>query len=254
MLLAIARRDHKIAAMVAGPTTSGVPVRPTVIPPLKHGDRLARAEFERRYDAMPNLKRAELIEGVVHVPPATRWDNHAVPRADLIACFGYYRGGTPGVRVGDAGSIRLDLTNEPQPDITMLIDPALGGLAVISSDDYIEGSPELVAEISASSISTDLNSKLAVYQRNGVREYVVWRVYEGEIDWYSLAYGQYQKLAKHSDGAVHSMVFPGLWIDVAAIIRGDIATAIRMIQQGLDSAEHQAFVALLQTRRKSPSD
>src|SRR6185437_6738239 len=99
------------------------------LPPLEQGDRLTRDEFERRYDAMIGLKKAELIEGVVQMPPAVRWENHATPHADLVACLVFYRGATPGVRVGDNGSIRLDLENEPQPDVAMIIEPALGGQA-----------------------------------------------------------------------------------------------------------------------------
>jgi len=38
--------------------------RPRVLP-LEPGDHLTREEFERRYDATPGLKKAELIEGVV---------------------------------------------------------------------------------------------------------------------------------------------------------------------------------------------
>lgn len=35
--------------------------------PLENGDRLSRFEFEHRYQAMPELKKAELVEGVVYI-------------------------------------------------------------------------------------------------------------------------------------------------------------------------------------------
>ena len=44
------------------------PPKQVRIPPLENGDRLTVAEFERRYEAMPELKKAELINGVVHIP------------------------------------------------------------------------------------------------------------------------------------------------------------------------------------------
>ena len=72
------------------------PLRRSVrqVPPLGPGDRLTRHEFERRYDAMHDLKKAELLEGVVFVPtPAVRWDFHATPHADIIAWLVFYEKG-----------------------------------------------------------------------------------------------------------------------------------------------------------------
>ena len=108
------------------------------IPPLEPGDHLTRDEFERRYDAMPGLKKAELIEGVVYLSSPVRWDHHARPHIDVSTWLGVYAAHTPGVQVGDNGSVRLDGGNMPQPDVAMMIDPALGGQAVIGEDDYIE--------------------------------------------------------------------------------------------------------------------
>src|SRR5438093_4661742 len=83
------------------------------VPPLEAGDHLTRAEFERRYEAMPELKKAELIEGVVFMPSPVRFTQHGGQQADLIAWMGVYRANTPGVRVGDNSTVRLDLDNEP---------------------------------------------------------------------------------------------------------------------------------------------
>src|SRR5712692_1524440 len=106
------------------------------IPPLENGDRLTRAEFERRYDAMPHLKKAELLEGVVYVPPPVSFDEHGGPHFDLITWLGLYRIATPGVRGGDNASLRLDLDNEPQPDAFLLVLPTHGGQARLSKDGY----------------------------------------------------------------------------------------------------------------------
>src|SRR5437764_514536 len=152
-------------------------------PPLENGDRLTRIEFERRYAAMPEVKKAELIEGVVYMPSPVRFEFHAGPHFDLITWAGLYRVSTPGVRGGDNGTLRLDLDNEHQPDVLLMILPGHGGRARIDADGYVAGPPELIAEVAASSVSIDLHARLNAYRRNGVPEYVVWRVYDREIDW-----------------------------------------------------------------------
>jgi hypothetical protein len=148
--------------------------------------------------------------------------------------------------VGDNSTVRLDLDNEPQPDAVMIIDPARGGQARVSADDYIEGAPELVGEIAASSAGIDLNSKLRVYRRNGVREYLVWRVLDQAIDWFVLRHSRYERLAPGSSGAYQSEVFSGLWLDPSALVRFDLAAVLQVLQQGLASPEHAAFVTRLQ--------
>src|SRR5947209_7849232 len=127
--------------------------KPPPTPPLVSGDHLTRAEFERRFDATPGLKKAELIEGVVYVAPPVSHDGHSHPHADLITVLGVYRAATSGVTGGDNGSIRLDLDNMPQPDAYLLIEPAFGGQARIDADGYVTGAPEFIAEIAATSAS-----------------------------------------------------------------------------------------------------
>src|SRR5215831_14451188 len=222
------------------------------VPPLENGDRLTRAEFERRYDAMPHLKKAELIEGVVYVPSPVRYRRHGAPHALLITWLGYYTASTPGVGVSDNSTARLDLDNEPQPDAFLFIDPACGGQTRLSSDDYIEGAPELVAEVASSSVSYDLHAKLYAYRRNGVREYLVWRVLDQAIDWFVLRAGQYEPLPVDANGLVRSEVFPGLWLAPAALLRGDLTAVLASVQQGLGSPEHAAFVTRLHPPATTP--
>ena len=221
------------------------------IPPLENGDTLTRAEFERRYEAMPHLKKAELIEGVVYVPSPVRHSYHGHQHAHLINWLGHYEAHTPGVEVSDNVTVRLDLDNEPQPDALLFIDPACGGHALIDADGYIEGAPELVAEVASSSVSYDLHAKLRVYRRNGVREYIVWRVLDQEIDWFVLCSGQYERLPLDTEGLYRSEIFSGLWLDPAALLRGDLATVLAVVQRGLASPEHAAFAARL--RPPSPT-
>ena len=182
------------------------------IPPLEPGDRLTRDEFERRYEAMPQGIKAELLEGVVHMPSPTRFRRHGRPHSHLIPWLGHYESGTPGVEAGDNSTPRLDIDNEPQPDAVLLIDPTCGGQTHISADDYIEDAPECVAEVATNSVSIDLHTKFEVYQRSGVHEYLVWRMLEQAIDWFVLRGRQYERLCQmcKESSAVKSSLVCGL--------------------------------------------
>lgn len=223
------------------------PILPS-LPPLENGDHLTREQFEDRYHAMPHLKKAELIEGVVYMPSPVRLDQHGSPHAALIGWLTVYWANTPGVRVGADSTIRLDLENEPQPDVLLLIEPNSGGQARIDGDGYVEGAPELVAEVAASSAAIDLHTKFRVYRRNNVREYLVWRVLDRAFDWFVLRGDQYDRLEPVA-GVYRSEQFPGLWLDPDALTRFDLAAVFRVLQQGLAGAEHTAFVARLQESR-----
>jgi hypothetical protein len=216
------------------------------VPPLQAGDRLTRAEFERRYNATPWIRKAELIEGVVYVPSPVNHSNHGLQHFDLNAWLGFYAALTPGVEGGCESTVRLDLDNEPQPDGFLSILPSHGGRVKRTEDGYLEGGPELVGEVAASSVSYDLHAKLNVYRRNGVLEYIVWRVLDKQIDWFMLREGQYERVMPDANGTVRSRTLSGLWLDVAAMIRGDMATVMKVLQQGLESTEHAEFVARLQ--------
>src|SRR5438093_2934648 len=164
-------------------------------PLLEPGDRLSRDEFERRYDRMPHLKKAELIEGIVYMPSPVRVKKHAEPHGQLAAWLVTYATETPGVACADNGTVRLDLDNEPQPDLVLMKLPEKGGQARISADDYIEGPPELAVEIVGSSRAYDLHQKKGAYRRNGVREYLVWITGEHRLIWWELRDDEYHEIA-----------------------------------------------------------
>lgn len=225
-------------------STTQTPKTPTAsLPLLEAGDRLTRAEFERRYEASPRIKKAELLEGVVYVPSPARLQQHGRPHAQILGWLVHYEAGTPGVIAADNATARLDLDNEPQPDALLLIDPERGGQVRISDDDFIEGAPELVVEVAASSVSYDLHVKLNVYRRNGVREYVVWRVHDRQFDWFVLNEGVYDRREPDPDGLYRSTVFPGLWLDPNALLNGDLATVLAALNRGMATPEHAAFLA-----------
>lgn len=213
---------------------------PLTIPPLESGDRLTRAEFERRYDAMPNLKKAELIEGVVYLASPLRLKSHGEPHAFIMTWLGVYKAATSGVGFADNATVRLDADNEAQPDALLRIETT--GQSRISQDDYLEGAPELIVEIAASSASYDLHEKLKVYRRNQIQEYLVWRVYDQDFDWFKLKEGKYIQLEANAQGVICSQVFPGLWLDKNALLTGDLAGVLKVLQQGLATEEHQNFV------------
>jgi Uma2 family endonuclease len=120
------------------------------------------------------------------------------------------------------------------------------GHSRISEDDYLEGAPELIVEVAASSASYDLHEKLRVYRRNGVQEYMVWRVYDKQVDWFHLVNEEYVPLVPDADSVVHSQVFPGLRLPVSALLAGDLAAVLAELQKGIGTPEHAAFVERLQ--------
>jgi Uma2 family endonuclease len=213
-----------------------------VIPPLENGDRLSRSEFERRYAAMPQVKKAELIEGVVCMASPLRMKSHGEPHGDITGWLWTYKTATPGVILGIEPTVRLDLENEPQPDAVLLVP---GRQATIGAEDYIEGAPELVVEVAASSAAIDLHDKKRAYRRNQVQEYIVWRTLEAQLDWFVLEADDYQIQLPDAQGIVRSRVFPGLWLAVSALLAGDMAAVLSVLQQGLNSLEHQGFVRSL---------
>jgi len=218
------------------------------IPLLRNGDHLDRAEFERRYRAMPQVKKAELIDGVVYMPSPVNFLEHGEPHAHLMGLFTLYRFHTAGVRVGDNSTVRLDLGSEPQPDAVLLIDPEHGG-RVTFTEGYITDGPELAAEVAASSASFDANVKLRAYQRSGVQEYLLWRVQDRALDWFALREGRYVPLPAEPDRILRSEMFPGFWLDPQALIAEDFAQTLAVLNLGLATPEHAAFVARLRQLR-----
>ena len=231
-------------ATPAAPTVRAEGLAPGPAEPLlEPGDRLFRDEFERRYARMPNVKKAELIEGIVYMPTPVRAGKHAEPHSHLAGWLSLYVSETSGVRCFDNPTVRLDMDNEPQPDLALIKLPAKGGQARISADDYIEGAPELAVEIVASSSAYDLHQKKGAYRRNGVCEYLAWITGESRLVWWELRQGEYQEIAPAPDGLLKSRAFPGLWLDAPALLRADVKTALASLRRGLDSAEHAAFTA-----------
>lgn len=239
------RRIAATPSVAVFPRTPGASVsRPAHLlrpPTLEPGDRLTAREFERRYEAMPHITKAELIEGVVYMPSPVR-ASHAVSHSAVISWLGQYAIATPGAQLADNATLRLDAENVVQPDALLRLEPAYGGRSRVSADDYFEGAPELIFEVATSSAAYDLFEKQRIYRRNGVQEYIVWQVLEGRLNWWELAAGEYVAIVADADGLLRSRVFPGLWLDPQAMLAGDLSVVLARLHEGLATAEHDQFV------------
>jgi Uma2 family endonuclease len=204
-------------------------VSTTASPVLESGDRLARTDFHRRYCARPDIKKAELVEGVVYVASPLRFDAHSEPHADIMLWLGTYRVAHPGVRIGDNATVLLDANHEVQP-VACLWRAERGGPR-ITEEDYVEGAPQLIVEVAASSASYDLHDKMRAYRRNGVREYVVWRTLDGGIDWFRLNEGEYVRVEPDAQGVIESETFPGLRLNVPKMLAGDLAGVLAELER-----------------------
>jgi Uma2 family endonuclease len=191
---------------------------------LEAGDYMTREEFHRRYLARPDIKKAELIDGVVYVPSPVRSPHHSRPHALVVTWLGVYVTERPDIMLEDNATVYLDGRVEVQPDAS-LWRPA-SGRVLETEDGYLEGAPPLIVEVAASSVSYDLHQKREAYRRNGVVEYVVWRVVDQAIDWFRLQGGEYVLIAPDAEGIIESEQFPGLRLHVPSMLAGDRASVV----------------------------
>ncbi len=214
-------------------------------PPLENGDHLTAPEFLRRYQAMPQIKKAELIEGIVYMGSPVRYASHGRPDLLVQTWLGTYEASTPGVEAVSNTTTQLDIDNVPQPDTLLRLTEECGGQSRVDEKDYLEGAPELVVEIAASSASIDTREKLRAYRRNAVQEYLIWLVDEKIIRCLRLEAGDYVPVKLDTSGIFRSQVFPGLWLNIDSALRLDTGAVLRTLQAGLRSRPHQQFVAKL---------
>ena len=201
------------------------------VPPLEAGDRLDQAEFHRRYLASPQIKKAELVEGVVYVASPVK-NGHSEQHGHIMTVLGLYAAATPGARIADNGTVILGGDSEVQPDALLRREH---GTCVETPDGYLKGPPELVFEVASSSTAYDLNQKRTVYRVAGVREYAVLVVRERRVRWFDLVDGDHIERDPPEDGVFRSVVFPGFWLDSNALLRGDLAALIVTARSGLDA-------------------
>ena len=220
--------------------------------PLRKGDKLSREEFLSLWEIHPEIKRAELIGGIVYMPSPLSLD-HGTRDLQVGWWVGHYMIHTPGTDAGASATTFL-LGDNPQPDVHLRILPEFGGRSSVEirkNTRYLAGIAEFFAELSLSSMTYDLREKLELYQTAGIPEYLVVLVNEREICWHILANGVYQLLPPDADGIHRSRVFPGLWLDGTALLAGDMMRVLAKLDEGLRSPEHQAFVEKLARNRQA---
>ena len=219
------------------------------LPALVNGQRLSQIQFHERYEAMPPGTRAELINGVVAMPSPVG-PEHGRAHVPALVWLSYYQEHTPGIDVLDNTSTVMGTKSEPQPDALLRILPEYGGRTQVDRR-FVLGTPELVIEVAHSSRYTDLGPKLEDYERAGVFEYVVRALEPDEVQWFVLRKGRFVELPIGDDGIYRSEVFPGLWLDTDALIAGDTRRLRAVLDKGIASDEHAAFVARLVARHSS---
>jgi Uma2 family endonuclease len=225
------------------------PKNPSRPPRLENGDCLDQATFHKRYLAMPEGFRAELIEGVVYVPSPLKM-SHGEHHGLIMGWLTNYWAATPGARFGDNPTLILGEHSEPQADAILMIDPACGGQAEISPEDYVVGPPELIVEVASSSEAYDLHQKRRDYERAGVLEYVIVLLRERAVRWLAWDQGAYRDWPADEDGVFRSRAFPGLWLNAPALLQLDGPGVLNTLQRGLSDAGHAEFVEQLAKRRR----
>jgi Uma2 family endonuclease len=219
----------------------------TSSPLLVEGQRLDQPTFHERYESMPPETRAELISGVVYMP-SPAGPAHGGALIPAVVWLSYYQENTPGVQALDNASTALYSMGEPQPDALLRILPEFGGRTQ-TERRFVRGVPELIVEVSHASRFTDLGPKFDDYERVGVLEYIVCALEPDEVFWFALRQGRLVQLSPESDGLFRSAVFPGLWLDPAALLAGDTRRLREVLNLGLATPEHAAFVVKLANAR-----
>jgi Uma2 family endonuclease len=219
--------------------------RARTLPPLENGDHLDQRTFHARYEAMPEDCRAELIGGIVYMASPQKVP-HSKAQQVVSQWLGEYADATPGTDALLNNTQILGPDSEPEPDGCLFILPEYGGQVHVDDDEYLNGAPELIVEVSSATESIDLNRKKLDYQKAGVREYVVLALRTQQVFWFLRQRGKYRDVALPADGIFRSRVFHGLWLDAEAILRSDRRRVLEALRKGLATPEHAAFVARLE--------
>jgi Uma2 family endonuclease len=220
------------------------------VPPLVAGDKLTRDEFLRRWEAMPDLKCAELIGGIVYMPSPLCLE-HGDNDAWVTGWLAYYAIHTPGCQPA-VNATWLMHQDAAQPDTCLRILPDYGGQSRVQGR-YAAGAPEFLAEMCLSSTSYDLHQKLELYRSAGVQEYLAVLLREQEVRWHVRAGDVFEAIPLPTDGVYKSRVFPGLWLHAEALLANDMVRVMATLNLGLQCPEHAEFVKQLQQKRSQAS-
>jgi Uma2 family endonuclease len=217
------------------------------LPPLIEGQRLDQPTFHARYAAMPSETRAELINGVVCMA-SPLFVPHSRAQVAALVWLSYYAETTPGVEALDNASTILGPRGEAQPDLQLRVLPEHGGRTQ-PDPKVVRGAPELVVEVAHSSRYKDFGPKFEDYEHAYVLEYAVVALEPDEVVWHVLQDGRLTSVLPDADGLYRSRVFPGLWLDPQALLAGDTRRLREVVDLGVATPEHAAFVAQLAAAR-----
>lgn len=201
---------------------------------LFDGNRLDQPTFHRLYEQTPEDFKAELIGGIVHVASPLRMP-HGRSHRLLMAWLSAYCDAIPGTDACDNTTVILADGSEPQPDAFLRYDE---GTSYANEDDYCVGAPELIIEVSHSTVVHDLFEKRADYERNGVREYLVLVIPDARAVWFGRDQQEFVELSP-TDGTFRSQAFPGLWLDADALFQNDYKRLMAVLNEGLASVAKQ---------------
>jgi len=187
--------------------------------PLENGDHLTASEFLRRLENMPELKKAELIQGIVYMASAVGFTHHAEPDGVIQGWLSFYASKSKDVRHATNSTLRLSPDDVVQPDGLLVKTDTVQ----FDEKGYLSGPVEFVAEIEASSASIVAREKLDTYRRSGVKEYLLWRTRDSVIEWWHLEDDDYLLLEPDQAGNIQSREFPGLALNVEPALNLDSA-------------------------------
>jgi len=206
-------------------------------------------EFRRRSEALPEIKKVELINGIVYMPPPVS-DDHSTPHSIASTWIGVYSAHTPGTQPHIDRTVQCIGHTQVQPDVCLVLLPEWGGKTFVNERKELAGSPELVFEVAASSVNYDLFEKKNAYHANQVQEYIVWQTLDHRLDWFEWTPAAYVSCAPDAKGIIKSKAFPGLWLNASALLQGRNDLVLKTVEQGARSPEHKRFVASLRAKLK----
>ncbi len=213
---------------------------------LENGDHMTQAEFHEFYKSYPKHVKFELIGGIVYRAAPVPW-YHNTYRSAVNFVLGLYLAGTPGIELGANATIILGEQSEPQPNLALRLLPEYGGRSKLNDEQYLEGAPELLAEIAYSDRVLELHEKKQDYQQAGALEYVVLDIENQELYWFDF---RSNAVIAPRQGVYRSRAFPGLWIDAPALLALDSTRLVTVVRQGLAHRSHTVFVKRLEAARR----
>jgi len=162
--------------------------------------------------------RYEILEGVGYLTPAPGGRHHKVSINLELCLHQHVRARGLGEVCHAPYDVVLSETDVVQPDIFFVSSARIG----IVRDRGVFGAPDLVVEIlSPSNAWRDLQQKLLLYQRHGVREYWIVDIESRTVDaWTSRETPLDIRRVAGAGGTIESSVLPGFMMTLAEVFAG----------------------------------